>query len=379
MRTCVVGAGLAGAMVAWQLARTAPGGEVDLVLGARCRADATTASGGAVRAFEPHPEQRRLAVASLVELRASATLQRWARYRPVESVYLRPPGEPPTTALAEIEAALPGAVRLASGRELAGEGWAQLPPDAVVVREHRAGYLAPGRLRDAVLADAARGGVRLLPAAVDRLAVTGTGTIACEVAGRRRGYDVAVLATGGWTAAVLARAGLPADGYRTKSIQYTVYRAEGWRPPQFVDETTGLYGRPDGTDGLLLGLPTEQWGVDPDRPPVTPALHEAAAQLARARFPGLRLGPAIRTVGAADCYAAYPTLSLRPVPDTGGRLLTFTGGAGGSVKTVLAASREAAARLADPPGRAPDPPGAPRTPDPDPAASLPLAPTEGSP
>src|SRR5207249_2398925 len=82
---------------------------------------------------------------------------------------------------------------------------------------------------------------------------TDAGTVAWTVSGERREYDVVVLAAGAWTPALLRSAGLPADGYRVKSIQYAVYRADGWRPPPFVDEVTGLYGRPTADGGLLLG------------------------------------------------------------------------------------------------------------------------------
>lgn len=365
MRTCVVGGGLAGTLLAWRLALAAPRDVIDLVLGARCRADATTASGGAVRAYEPDPEQRRLATASLVELLASPTLRRWARYQRVPSVYL-PSGGPVATAdLAQIDRSVPGSVQELSATGLARLGWADVHPGAVAVAEHRAGYLVPSRLRDAVLADAAvRRRVRPVPAALAALTIRDDDTLECMVGADRRRYDVVVIAAGAWTPGLLARAGLPAGEYRTKSIQYTVHRTEGWRPPQFVDEVIGLYGRPAPDGGLLLGLPTDQWGVDPDRPPVTPALHDQAARLARTRFPKLRIGPAARTVGGADCYGAHPTLSLRPVVDTGHRLFTFTGGAGGSVKTALAASQEAATTLAE---------------DQDGPALTPLAPRKGMP
>ena len=173
-----------------------------------------------------------------------------------------------------------------------------------------------------------------------------------------------VLAVGAWTPAVLAAAGLPAAGYRTKSIQYVVHRVGGWRPPQFVDGVTGLFGRPTADGGLLLGLPTERWDVEPDRPPLDPALPESAAELARARFPALRLGAGGRPVHSCDCYAGDPGLALRRVVDAH-PLFTFTGGAGGSAKTALAASARAAVQLGrvcgPPAGREPRPtvPGPP--------------------
>jgi glycine/D-amino acid oxidase-like deaminating enzyme len=341
----VIGGGLAGALLAWRLARADPGGEVELVLGHRCRADASHASGGAVRAYEPDPLLRRLAAASLVELLGSPTLRRWAAFRPVESIYLHPPGA--GVDISDLDFRV--AAGLLTGHELAGLGWAGVPADAVAVRERRAGYLVPGRLREAVLADAAaRRRVRLLPAPLDALHLPEAGPVRCRVAGATREYDLVVVAAGPWTGAVLTRAGFPAGAYRTKSIQYTVYRTGGWRPPQFVDELAGLFGRPTADGGLLLGVPTDRWGVDPDRPPVSAALVERAARLARTRFPELRLGPVTRTVGAVDCYGAQPTLSLQPVVDSDHRLFTFTGGAGGSVKTALAASRDAVTQLVDP-------------------------------
>ena len=45
--------------------------------------------------------------------------------------------------------------------------------------------------------------------------------------------------------------GVPVEEIQ-KAIQYGVYRVNGWRPPCFVDETSGLYGRPVGTRELLL-------------------------------------------------------------------------------------------------------------------------------
>jgi glycine/D-amino acid oxidase-like deaminating enzyme len=211
--------------------------------------------------------------------------------------------------------------------------------------ERLAGYLSPHRLRDAVLADGAvRRRVSVLAGAVT--AVRPDGTVESTVDGRR-GYDVVVLAAGAWTPALLRTAGLPAGGLRTKSIQYAVHPVDGWRPSQFVDEVTGLFGRPTSDGGLLLGLPTDLWQVDPDRPPTTPALLDSAARLASARFPRLRLGPAAVRVGAADCYGEPPFLALRPVPHPTHRVFTFSGGAGGSAKTALAASDRATAQLVD--------------------------------
>ena len=349
MRACIVGGGLAGSLLAWRLAQATASWHIDLVLGESCRTDATAASGGAVRAYEPHPEQRRLATVSMVELLTSRTLRQWADYRQAGSVYLRRSADGLDAAVADIELMLPGSVRLAPVAELRRAGWTGLSAGATAVVEQRAGYTSPGRLRDAVLADGHfRRRVAVLPAAVDAITPRGNGTIACSAGDQSREYDVVVVAVGAWTAALLGSSGLPAIGYRTKSIQYAVHPTSGRCPPPFVDETTGLYGRPTTDGGLLLGLPTERWEVDPDRPPPTATdLHEAAVRLASDRFPQLRIGPANLKVGSADCYCDPPILSLRSVLDSDHQLFTFTGGSGGSVKTALAASQQAAAQLVE--------------------------------
>jgi glycine/D-amino acid oxidase-like deaminating enzyme len=345
VRACVIGGGLAGAMLVWRLAgRTR--WELDLLTGSAGSPDATGASGGAVRGYERHREQRRLASLSMVELRSSRTLRRWARFRPVDSVYLRSDADGVDTEIAEVEARLPGSVSRGSPADLAARGWAGVPNDAVAVVERAAGYTSPAAWRSALLADrAVRRRVSVRAAAATAVIPSERGSIAVTAGGQRRQYDAVVMAAGAWTPALLRSSGLPAGGYRTKSIQYGVYATEGWRPPQFVDEISQLYGRPTPDGGLLLGLPTERWDVDPDRPPSLPGLAETAAGLARDRFPALRLGALLREANAVDCYADQPVLCLRPVAGTGHLLTTFSGGAGGSVKTVLAASRLAADQL----------------------------------
>jgi glycine/D-amino acid oxidase-like deaminating enzyme len=338
VRACIVGGGLAGSLLAWRLSRAAAPWRVDLV--AATGPDATAASGGAVRAYEEDPGQRRLAAESLTELLASPTLCRWAGYRATEAVCLRPDATGLAEAVADIDAALPGSAELVERSGLERQGWAGLHDGAVGLRERRAGYLSPGRFRDALLADCAGRRVSIRDSRVATVTLRDDGRLGCG----GRVYDAVVLAVGPWTPGLLAAAGLPAAGYRTKAIQYAVHRAGDWRPPQFVDGVTGLFGRPTADGGLLLGLPTEHWDVDPRHPVVDPALPAAAADLVRARFPALRLGLAAPPVAASDCYAGTPGLRLRRVVGTH-PLFTFTGGAGGSAKTALAASARAADQL----------------------------------
>lgn len=348
MRICVIGGGLAGSLLAWRLGPlTGQAGQLDLIVGADDGHDATEASGGGIRAYETHPVQRRLAADSMRELRSSRVLREWADFRRTGSAYLREGSDELSGELAEVDRCLYGSISIVTGDELARAGWAGLPAGTVAVVERFAGYISPARLRGRVLADlAARRRATVRAGTVESLQPRTDGTIDCRLAdGATRRYDAVVVAAGAWTPTLLRASGLPADGYRTKSIQYTIYPAGGWRPPVFVDETSGLFGRPTADGALLLGLPTQSWGSVPGRAPGTAALHTEAARIARVRFPRLRLGPPRTQVSATDCYAGQPVLRLRPV-GAAPRLYTFTGGSGGSVKTALAASALAAAHLA---------------------------------
>lgn len=351
MRACIVGGGLAGVLLAWRLARaeSATDWQLDLLAGGPGRLGASDASGAAVRGFETEPRQRRLAIDSLAELLSSAALRTGSGYRQTGAVNVLPAGSELAGAVAEIEAGLPGSARLAGAAELAAAGWSGLPDDCVAVVEQQAGYLDSRRLRDTVLADeAVRRRVRVLPVDLDTVDPQDDGSLVCSIAGERHGYDLVVLATGPWTPALLRKKGLPAGtAYRTKSIQFVVHEVEDFRPPHFVDHLTGLYGRPDGERELLLGLPTDDWDVDPDRPEPSAGLADRAAEQARSRFPRLRLGRTVRHVGATDCYTTDPILDLRPVLNGEHRLFTFSGGSGGAAKTVLAASRLAAGELTE--------------------------------
>jgi glycine/D-amino acid oxidase-like deaminating enzyme len=346
MRVCVAGGGIAGTLFAWRLAQRPEVEHVELLLGNERRTDATELSGGVVRAYERHPEARRLAVESLSELLSSTVLRAWSGYRETGALSLRAGDDGLSGELLAIEARLPRSARLATAAELARLGWAGLPLGTVGVVERRAGYVSATRLRCAIIADlAARSNVRVVQAAAESVVVRAGGTMIASTSGSRRIYDVVVLATGAWTPSVLFASGFPSAGLRTKAIQCATYAVRGRRPMPFGDETSGLYGKPTGDGWLMLGLATEQWDVAPGRRPPTESLHATAVQIARTRMPWLQLGRVLATVNATDCYCDPPILALRSVTGGRGAIWTFTGGSGGSVKTALAASREAAAQL----------------------------------
>jgi glycine/D-amino acid oxidase-like deaminating enzyme len=343
MRVCVIGAGVAGALLGWRLAQLPALEQVVLAPGPAAPLDATSVSGGAVRAFEISAVQRRLAIDSMAELVSDPRLRDWAGFVECGSLYLPADTSTLPVAITEIEAGLPGSVSLLDAAELAGRGWAGLDSSVIGLLEARAGYLSPQRLRQSALADLAqRGRVRLLASGE----ITDLQANEFNLAGERHRYDLVVLAAGAWTVPMLRQYRYPASGLRTKRIQYTVHRASGAPTTTFVDDLTDLFGKPT-PDGVLLGLPTDAWDVAPAGGTPDLELSRAAAELAARRLPGLRLHSAATPVTAVDCYAEDGTLSLRPVEGTDDRLFSFTGGTGSAAKTVLAASRRAANQLVE--------------------------------
>jgi glycine/D-amino acid oxidase-like deaminating enzyme len=346
MRIAIVGAGVAGALLALRL-RQAPQIVVDVFAGdLPTHADATGASGGLVRGYEPDIGLTHLATDSLAELRASATLREWSDYREVGSVYLLAGGTDPSASVETVDHKLPGSATVMSRRELtAAFPFRDLPDTTIGVVERHAGYLSPARLRAAVLAELAARGTRVRRHRVDAVTAGPEGpAVRASGAGRIR-YDVVVVAAGAWTRRLLLGSGLGDGGLRTKQIQYSLPRFPNGAPAglgAFVDDTTGLYGRPDGPGSFLLGLPCDRWDVEPDAVVPDLALAGQVAAHAHRRFDTLIApGLAERTVASFDCYHDPPGLALRPC-DTTASLYTFTGGSGGAAKTVLATSRTAA-------------------------------------
>lgn len=91
-----------------------------------------------------------------------------------------------------------------------------------------------------------------------------------------------ILAAGAWSARLVQSLGLELP-VRSKTIQIHFLKrpdeAEGH--PAFLDDTTDVYSRPDQFGTSLVGLPVDEWDIDPDRPvPADDAvrLRQAAAQ-----------------------------------------------------------------------------------------------------
>ncbi|TCP59423.1 glycine/D-amino acid oxidase-like deaminating enzyme [Tumebacillus sp. BK434] len=74
-----------------------------------------------------------------------------------------------------------------------------------------------------------------------------------------------VLATGAWTPRLAAGLGLQLP-VRSKTIQVHFYKRPSGAAlhPAFLDDTTDLYARPEAGGLSLIGLPVDEWDIDPD-------------------------------------------------------------------------------------------------------------------
>jgi glycine/D-amino acid oxidase-like deaminating enzyme len=341
-RIAVVGGGIAGAMLAWRLCEVIRGTAVHLFTGEPYRrADASAASGGLTRAFEPDAALCLEAADSLAELQSSPELRKWASYRETGSVYLLPGLEPGTAGLVDlVSSRIPGSISIITAGELGSRGtFRGMPKGSVAVVEKRAGYVSPNALRDRLLVELARAGAFVTDGQVD--AITREGEVR-PTDGNPMRFDAVVVAAGAWTQDLLARTDLADAGLRTKVIQYVLGPFAGTGPGAFVDETSGLYGRVYAEGRLLLGLPTDRWDITPGDAPPDPVLTTRILDVAETRIGYRPPGRKVKAVTAVECYHPTGGLSLRPLAKG---VYTFTGGSGGAGKTVLAASRTAARSL----------------------------------
>jgi glycine/D-amino acid oxidase-like deaminating enzyme len=340
VRIAVVGGGIAGALLTWRLGGAFRRVRVDLYVAGT--ADASGASGGLVRGFETDQALCRMAAESLAELRGSRLLREWAGYQEIGSVYVLPLAADLAGLVDLVHERIPGSARIASGEQLQHEyPFRDLPDGTVGVVERHAGYLSPGQFRQAVLASSSAR-IRRISGPITAV-TTDPAVHLCD--GRRVRYDAVVVAAGAWTPHLLTSSGLPRGQLRTKQIQYTLCAASLRGVGAFVDDTSGIYGRPNSADTVLVGLPGDRWDPHPEEVVPDPDLAARVLAVARTRL-GMTVPPgaASRTVAAADCYHEPSGLALRRIVP-GFDLFTFTGGSGGAAKTALAASRSAASAL----------------------------------
>jgi glycine/D-amino acid oxidase-like deaminating enzyme len=356
----VIGAGVVGSATAAALA--AAGRRVAVTLPSAERPGATDFSGGLVRAYEPDPVQRALAIRSTTLL--------WSRTHPAT-----PDGDGPhvpfhrtgslvllgtedlaeaRTGVAELTAAGIEAHLLSPGQvhdrfpdmtvdDLAGAVW-----------EPAGGHAHPPTVARTHLDLALRDGATALPGTVQQVA-TGPDGVRVTLDSGTITARVAVLAAGAGTPAIAGHrlsAGQPSPHpgsrprLRTKRIRYAFFDRAGRRLPAVSDLVTGMWGRPqpDGpaAGGFLAGRPVEEWDVPADGGDelTTDQIEHIRTGVSR-RWPWIADAPCLGGRFGVDLYSDEgPVLGAEPENSP---LVMATAWSGAGFKTAPAAAAQAAA------------------------------------
>lgn len=337
----VVGAGVVGSATAAELAER--GRSVVLLNGS---ADAaSTVSGALVRAWEADPAERARAIRSYRLLWGRAERAAAHGFRRTGALVLFGPGG---GAAAEEGVADLAAAGLAA--EVLGPGevtrrWPLIAGDGVegAVWERDGGYAVAAVALAALTDRARRAGAHLAPGHDVRAlrARAGAGVVLDE--SLRAGG--AVVAAGCGTPGLLGPHWPAGHTARTKRIQYAIFErpagGTGGPLPTLVDLTTGMWARPDGLDGVLAGVPVEEWDVPAaDGTALTPDRIDRIRDRAGPRLPFLAGARALTSVRGRDLYVA-PAPVLGPVPGLP-HTVVAAGWSGAGFKTAPAAAEAAA-------------------------------------
>lgn len=306
----IIGAGIAGASVAWHLSRARGGGGILVVE----REDAPGAHASAQNAGM---------IRSLVleEPTAELALQGVGFWRdPPEG--LRVPGifretgglllasEPRTLEALEARAAQARERGYRSERWTADQCKSAYPilertPITGAVVAHQDGIADPAAMIDAFLREAARGGVEIaLGRPVPRIDIEGQKAAGIRLEDRRLRAETVVVAAGAWSQLLIGAAGLDDQGLRPyrRHLFCTAPTSLADQQMPFVwHADLGAYFREE-AGGLLFSVCDED-EVPPGRPPVDPGI----AALAERKLAGVF--PFLNELPIARCWAGLRTFT----------------------------------------------------------------------
>lgn len=367
----VVGGGVVGTSIAFQLARRRAGSVTLLERADRLASGATGSSGALVRTHYTNEPEAAMAWAAL------PWFEQWAD---------RVGGDCGFVCTGFLQLVLPEDrdllrdnvamlrrtgidTRLVDVDELRElEPGLAVADDEIAAYEPRSGYADPVATTEAFAAAArrhdadVRTGVAVTAIRTSNSRVLGVETTAGHIAA-----DVVVLANGYWCVPLLAGIGveLPVEAYRAQRI--VVRRPEPMRGRRghltVIDRRNGIYTRPDGADGTLAGLsrPAPRARLaSPDHVEVERGFPERARERLARAFPAFAGAPVVDAkAGPLDVTPDHCCV-LGPVDGVEGLVLA-TGMSGGGFKKAPAIGSCVAELIVD--GRAVTAPVQPFSPD----------------
>lgn len=274
----VIGGGVNGASVAFQLAKRGVG-DVVLLERRQLGAGATGKSDALVRCHYANVPEARLTLASLAIFRGwdDAVGVGTPGFEPVGFVQVvAPEDEAKLRANVAAQRAIGVETAVVSAADLAEIEPLMRTDDLVVAAfEPGSGFADPnGTLYGFAAAAAARGATILTDTPAAAIAVAGDRVVGVETARGRIATETVVVAAGSWADRLLRPLGLDL-GLIPVRVQVVVFR----RPPNVdstrrhravIDATQHSWFRPEGATGTLIGAERAVLATDPDRLDETP-------------------------------------------------------------------------------------------------------------
>ncbi|WP_368493403.1 NAD(P)/FAD-dependent oxidoreductase [Bacillus pseudomycoides] len=208
-----------------------------------------------------------------------------------------------------------------------------LPKNSCVAYEEQAGYISPSLATNTWIETSktkgalACEGIEVKEILMDNNCVVGVktsyGTIYCKHI---------VVAAGAWSGNILDTIGIKIP-VRSKIIQIHFFDGIGQKDhPIFIDDSTGLYGRPDNLGTSLVGYPVDKYDIDPDKKmSIDPNDLEKMLQNSKSRLPYLNKNLFIGGRRSFDAYTSDNRGIIEQFPQAEG-LIVATGWSGGGVK-----------------------------------------------
>ena len=173
--------------------------------------------------------------------------------------------------------------------------------------EPESGYADPATTVNGFARKAAELGARILQwTPVRAILRRESRVIGVETSAGRIDAGAVVVAAGAWAPRICREIGLelPARPKGIDTVQVT--RPEALAQPHviFIDNVLGTYFRPESGIRTIVGVPCQEWDLDPDAPMVlAPSAPSVGAQLLTHRIPAMEGATLARGYRAADCYS----------------------------------------------------------------------------
>ena len=173
--------------------------------------------------------------------------------------------------------------------------------------EPESGYADPAATVDGFARRGAELGARILQwTPVTRILRRESRVVGVETSAGRIDAGAVVVAAGAWAPRICREIGieLPARPKGIDTVQVT-------RPPAltaphviFIDNVLGTYFRPESGIRTIVGVPCQEWDLDPDAPLVlAPDAPAVGAQILTHRIPAMDGATLARGYRAVDCYS----------------------------------------------------------------------------